>query len=69
MTSLRSKGTQFYKACCQAFREYCDQDTLAGCLDEFETYLATLEAWLKHVKKCTLQMLQAAADFIKTVAT
>ena len=54
MTSLCPKGTQFYKACCQAFQEYCGQDTLVGCLDEFETYLATLEAWLKHAKKCTL---------------
>ena len=66
MTSLRSKGTRLYVACCQAFQEYCDQDTLVGCLDEFETYLATLEAWLKHAKKCTLcQRLSTTAALLE----
>ena len=60
MTSLCPEGTQLYTACCQAYQKYCDQNTLDGCLGELEVYLAALDAWLRHVRGCSLCLLLSA---------
>ena len=60
MASLCPEGTQLYSACCQAYQKYYDQNTLDECLGEFEVYLAALDAWLKHVRGCSLCLLLSA---------